>query len=111
MSIIADVTGESFEADVLKSPIPVLLDFHAVWCGPCKAMEPVLDDVAREYEGDAKIVKIDIDKEPALAERFGIKGVPTLILMHGGEEKEHLNGARTRGNIAALFERYLDDAR
>jgi thioredoxin 1 len=108
MSLITDVSADTFEAEVVQSDIPVLLDFHAVWCGPCKAMEPLLKDVAREYEGDAKIVKIDIDAETALAERFAIKSVPTLILMHKGEVKEHVSGARTRGNIAALFERYMD---
>jgi thioredoxin 1 len=108
MSLITDVSADTFETEVVQSDIPVLLDFHAVWCGPCKAMEPLLNDVAREYEGDAKIVKIDVDAESALAEKFGIKSVPTLILMYKGEIKEHDLGVRTRGGIAALFERYMD---
>lgn len=110
MSLIPDVSSATFEAEVIQSEIPVLLDFHAKWCAPCKAMMPALTDVAREYEGEAKIVKIDIDEEPELAERFGIRGVPTLIVMQNGENKGTMTGAGTRGNIAALLERHIGGA-
>jgi thioredoxin 1 len=108
MSLIADVSGDTFDADVIKSDVPVLLDFHAKWCGPCKAMVPTLTDVAKEYAGEVKILKIDIDEEPELAQRFGIRGVPTFIMMNKGEVQETVTGALTRGKFSALFERYLD---
>lgn len=110
MSLIADVSSDTFETEVVQSDIPVLLDFTAKWCGPCKAVMPILNDVAREYEGEAKIVKIDIDEEPGLTKQFQVRGVPTFILMHRGEVKERYSNAMTRGNLSALFERYLGDA-
>lgn len=108
MSLIQTVTGDTFEADVVQSDIPVLIDFHAKWCGPCKAAEPSLNDIAREYEGEARIVKVDIDEEPSLTEKFTVKSVPTLILMHRGAIKERYIGSLTRGGISALIERHLD---
>lgn len=111
MSMIENVTTAQFAAEVENSEMPVLLDFTAKWCGPCKAVMPLLNDVAREYEGDGKIVKIDIDEEPELAKRFAIRGVPTFIMMHKGEVKERFSGAMTRGNLSALFERYIGEAK
>ena len=110
MSLITNVSTAEFEKDVVQSTIPVLLDFTATWCGPCKAVMPILNDVAREYEGEVKIVKIDIDAEPDLAKRFEIRGVPTFIMMNKGEIKERYSAAMTRGNISAMFERHIGDA-
>ncbi|MFK4873515.1 thioredoxin [Novosphingobium sp. ZW T3_23] len=108
MNLIKDISTDVFEDEVMRSPIPVFIDFHATWCGPCKAIMPMLEDVAREYEGEVRIVKIDIEAEPELATRFGIRAVPTFVLIHKGEEKERPRGILTRGNMSALLEGYLE---
>ena len=83
MSTVA-VTDESFEADVLKSGQPVLVDFWAEWCGPCKQIAPLLDEIAKEYEGKLTIAKINIDENPQTPSRYGVRGIPTLLLFKGG---------------------------
>ena len=110
MTDIVDVTTGSFESDVLESKIPVLLDFHAKWCGPCKAIMPILSDIAKEYDGEVKIVKIDVDEEPDLAKRYAVRGIPTLILLSGGDVKERYSGGMSRGSLSALFERHTGGA-
>lgn len=95
MSTVGHVTSGQFEQEVLKSDRPVLVDFYAEWCGPCRLMGPVLDKLAAELNGQAKIVKINVDEEPALAQRFGISGVPTLILFKGGQVAETIVGLTT----------------
>nr|WP_295105695.1 thioredoxin [uncultured Caulobacter sp.] len=110
MAGIEEIKTEDFEALVLKSDIPVFVDFHATWCGPCKAMMPALEDMALEYAGEVKIVKVDIDAEPKIAETYNILGVPTFIMMQGGEAKERLSGGMTRGKLAAVFERFVGGA-
>jgi thioredoxin 1 len=107
MSDFQEVTGETFEALVLGSPIPVLVDFAAEWCGPCKAAMPLLRDVQREYDGEAMIVKVDIDKSPDLRERFGIRGVPTFMLFRDGELLEQRSGASSRSDFCAMIDRGL----
>lgn len=87
------VTDSSFEQEVLKASVPVLVDFHAVWCGPCKAMAPALDQVAQEMLGKVKVVKIDVDENPAVTGKYGIRAMPTLILFKGGEVAAQHTGA------------------
>jgi thioredoxin 1 len=87
------VTDSSFEQEVLKASEPVLVDFHAVWCGPCKAMAPALDQVAQEMLGKVKVVKIDVDENPAVTGKYGIRAMPTLILFKGGEVAAQHTGA------------------
>lgn len=111
MSTIDDISTERFDAEVTESSIPVFVDFHAVWCGPCKAAMPALLDMAREFESEVRIVKIDIDAEPDLAARFSVKGVPTFLLIADGEVRERFSGALTRGRMSALFERYSGENR
>lgn len=111
MGTIPDIKTDLFEAEVLKSDIPVFVDFHATWCGPCKAMVPALDDVAREYDGEVKIVKVDIDAEPELAKTYGVRSVPTFIMMNKGEAVERYSGGMTRGKLSGIFERYVGDAK
>ncbi|MDY0242432.1 MAG: thioredoxin [Rhodospirillaceae bacterium] len=104
MSIIKDVTTDAFETEVLKSQIPVLVDFHAVWCGPCKASAPALEDAAREFEGEIAFVKVDVDQEPAIAKTYEVQGVPTFIIMKDGQPVERFQGLVSRGRLASVLE-------
>ncbi|MDG5497530.1 thioredoxin [Niveispirillum sp. BGYR6] len=108
MSLIAEISEAAFATEVLQAGQPVLVDFHAQWCGPCKAMAPALEDVAREYEGLARIVKVDIDAQPGLAQTYSIRGVPTLLLVAGGEVKERYTGGLGRGKLSEILERHLE---
>ena len=87
------VTDKSFEQEVLKSNEPVLVDFHAVWCGPCKAMAPALEQVAAEMKGKIKVVKVDVDENPQVTVTYGIRAMPTLILFKGGKVAAQHTGA------------------
>src|SRR5437773_1185549 len=95
------VTDQSFEQEVLQSPVPVLVDFWAVWCGPCKMIAPSVEQLASEYEGKLKVVKLDIDSNPDVPPRYGIQGIPTLLLFKGGELVEKMVGAWPKQNILA----------
>src|SRR5690349_24982436 len=90
---IANVTDASFEADVLKSSQPVLIDFWAPWCGPCRAIAPVVEELAKEYAGKLKVVKMNVDENPQTPSRYGVRGIPNLILFKGGQVKEQIVGA------------------
>jgi len=109
MSRINYVTTEAFQAEVVKSELPVLVDFTASWCGPCKAVAPALEDLAAEYEGEIRIVKVDIDEQPQIAEEYSVRGVPTFLMMKGGEVKERFSGSQSRGMISAVIERALGE--
>lgn len=104
MSRLKIVTTETFEAEVLQSQIPVLVDFHAVWCGPCKASAPALEDAAREFEGEIAFVKVDVDEEPTLARTYEVQGVPTFIVMKNGQPIERFQGLVSRGKLASVLE-------
>jgi thioredoxin 1 len=108
MAKIDDMRAADFANEVLKSKIPVLVDFHAVWCGPCKSMAPALEDLAKEFDGEVRIVKVDIDAEPDLAKMYDVKGVPTFLLIKDGEPRERLVGGMTRGKMASVLERYVE---
>ncbi len=87
------VTDSTFEAEVLKSPVPVLVDFWAVWCGPCKMIAPVVEELAAEYDGKLKVVKLDVDGNPDTSMKYAIRSIPTLMLFKGGSVAEQIIGA------------------
>jgi thioredoxin 1 len=93
------VTTTSFDADVLTSEQPVIVDFWAEWCGPCRAVAPVLDKIAEERAGELKVVKVNIDEEPELAQRYGVMSIPTIVLFKGGEPSAAVVGAQPKSAI------------
>jgi thioredoxin 1 len=94
-----NVTTETFDAEVIQSEKPVLVDFWAEWCGPCHAVAPVLDRIASERESELKLVKVNIDEEQELSQRYGIASIPTMILFKGGEPSAAVIGAQPKGAI------------
>lgn len=106
MSII-NSTDASFDTDVLNSDGLVLVDFWAAWCGPCKAIAPVLEELAEDYQGRVKIVKVDVDANPQSAARFGIRSIPTLFVFKNGERVETVVGGRPKSEFAALLDKHL----
>ena len=109
-SHIVHTTDATFSQDVLDSDVPVLLDFWAEWCGPCKMIAPILDEIAGEYKGRVKIAKIDIDKNPQTPPKFGIRGIPTLILFKNGAVEAQKVGAVSKAQLSAFLESNLQPA-
>lgn len=104
---VHEVNDLNFDSEVLKSDVPVLVDFTATWCGPCRQIAPLVDQVAEEYEGRLKVTKLDIDDSPGTAQKFGIRGVPTLYVFKGGEVVAQQVGAVPKSVIQQLVERAL----
>ncbi len=103
---IVDVTTETWDAEVVQNATPVLVDFWAPWCGPCIALTPTIEAVAAEYAGQLKVVKVNVDENKPIAERFGVRGIPHLVLLKGGSTTAVVAG-RTRTRIAAEVETHL----
>lgn len=104
---IKHVTDDSFESDVLKSDTPVLVDYWAEWCGPCKMVAPVLEDIAGEYSGKVKIAKLNIDENPNTPPKFGIRGIPTLMLFKNGNVEATKVGAVSKSQLTAFLDSNL----
>lgn len=99
--------AQSFEKEVLRSDKPVLVDFYATWCMPCKTLAPVMDAIAREYEGQAKVVKVDIDKSKELVGQYGVRVVPTVVLFHQGKQVQKWTGAKEAGVYRQALDRLV----
>jgi thioredoxin 1 len=104
---IVHVTDDSFEDEVLRSPDPVLVDYWADWCGPCKMIAPVLDEIATEYAGKIKVAKLNIDENPNTPPRYGIRGIPTLMLFREGEVEATKVGAVSKSQLTAFIDSNL----
>jgi thioredoxin 1 len=99
VATVQQVSDDAFEREVLKSDVPVLIDFWAPWCGPCKAIAPVVEDLAKEYEGRLKVVKMNVDDNPQTPSRYGVRGIPNLILFKGGQVKDQIVGAVPKAQL------------
>jgi len=105
MKTTIEINETNFQAEVLQSSQPVLVDFWADWCGPCKMLAPALEEIAREQTGRAKIVKVNIDNNPELANRYGIQAIPTLVYFAAGQERQRTVGAVGKRDIVAALEK------
>ena len=101
------VTDDDFENEVIKSDIPVLVDFWAEWCGPCKIIGPTIDSLADDYQGKVKVAKLNVDDHPQAASRFGVRSIPTLIVFKDGEAKQSVIGVKPKGQLAEIVEDYI----
>ena len=105
MAGIINVTDDQFESAVLGSDTPVIVDFWAPWCGPCKAIAPVLEELAKEYDGKVTIAKINVNDNPQTPTKFGVRGIPTLIMFKGGEAVDQVVGAVPKSQLVAMIDR------
>jgi thioredoxin 1 len=108
MAEVRAVSVSSFEAEVLKSEIPVLVDFWAVWCGPCRLVAPIVEELAKEYEGRVKVANVNVDEERALAQKYGIQSIPTLMFFKGGSPAGQIIGVQPKEKIAAKLDELLE---
>lgn len=107
MNSVVEVTDASFEDEVLKSDIPVLIDFWAEWCGPCKVLSPIIDEVSKDYEGRIKFAKLNIDENPNNTQKFGIRGIPTLIIFKNGDKEETSVGVLSKSELTSFLDKSL----
>lgn len=105
---VSEITDSNFDVEVLQADKPVLVDFWAVWCGPCKALTPTIEALAEKYNGAVRIVKIDVDENPSVTNRYGIRGMPTLILFKNGREEERVLGAVSRDALSKMIDKHVN---
>lgn len=105
--LITHVNDDAFEQQVLKSELPVLLDFWAEWCGPCKAIAPMLDDLAKQYEGKLRVVKVNIDHNQQTPRTYGVRGIPTLMVFKNGKVEATQIGAASKGQLTQMIDKAL----
>ena len=104
---LVHVNDKSFASEVLNSDVPVLVDFWATWCGPCRSISPVVEELAKEFSGRVKVTKLNVDERPATPTQYGVRGIPTLILFKGGKILDQLVGAHPKARLKALIEKAL----
>ena len=104
---ILEVTDANFDQDVLKSEQPVLVDFWAAWCGPCRALAPIVDELAKDYHGKIKVGKMDVDSNSATPMRYGVRGIPTLLLFKGGQVVEQRVGAISKPDVQKMIDPHV----
>ncbi len=104
---VVTLQDSTFEAEVLKSDVPVLVDFWAVWCGPCKAIAPAVEDLAREYKGKLKVGKLDVDHQQGVAQKFGIRSIPTLLLFKGGRVVDTIIGSVPKSKLVDAVKKVM----
>ncbi|NET77344.1 thioredoxin [Okeania sp. SIO1F9] len=109
MTAATPVTDSSFKQEVLESQVPVLVDFWAPWCGPCRMVAPVVEEIAGQYEGQIKVVKVNTDENPNVASQYGIRSIPTLMIFKGGQRVDMVVGAVPKTTLAQTVEKYLDN--
>ncbi|WP_299407822.1 thioredoxin [Acaryochloris sp. IP29b_bin.148] len=107
MSSAAPVTDATFKEEVIDSNVPVLVDFWAPWCGPCRMVAPVVDEISEQYKGQVKVVKINTDENPNVASQYGIRSIPTLMVFKGGQRVDMVVGAVPKTTLASTLDKYL----
>jgi len=104
---VLEITDSNFDKEVMGSNVPVLVDFWAAWCAPCRMIAPVVEAVAKDYDGKARVGKLNVDENNEISAKLGIKGIPTLILFKNGTEQERVVGATTKDNIARMLDKHV----
>ena len=105
---ISHIADDDFEAEVIRAPVPVLVDFWAPWCGPCKSIAPVLEELAQEYDGRLKVVKVNVDENPETPGRYGVRGIPNLMIFKQGELSGQVVGAAPKARLVSEIDRVIE---
>lgn len=106
-SVLLQVNDKNFSSEVLNSNLPVLVDFWATWCGPCRSISPIIEELAKEFEGKVKVTKLNVDENPATPSQYGVRGIPTLILFKEGKILDQIIGAVPKARLKSMIEKAL----